>query len=227
VGLLVLEIGDDLSKLVLDVGRVAGLVADTGESDGGLLDVTLVRPETGRLREEHETATKDEGPEELDTDGDAVRAGVEPVLSGVDDAVREQNTDGDGELVARHEGATDLGGNLSEGTITRRKSTNLLRGDLGHVQDDNGGNKSNTGTCNETTDDKAREDILGGELENATDGEDETANDDGRAAAENIGDITLMSVEVSESAFSEEEEKKTHSDKGTEESTGGQDRGHE
>lgn len=89
MGLLELEIGDDLSKLVLDVSRVTGLVADTGESDGGLLDVTLVRPETGRLREEHETATKDDGPEELDTDGDAVRAGVEPVLSGVDDAVRE------------------------------------------------------------------------------------------------------------------------------------------
>jgi hypothetical protein len=62
VGLLVLEIGDDLRKLVLDVVRVTGLVADAGESHSGLLDVALVGPETGGFGQEHETATQYQSP---------------------------------------------------------------------------------------------------------------------------------------------------------------------
>ena len=58
----------------------------------------------------------------LDGNRDTVATAVGTVLGGVDNARSEQETDGDAELVAGHDSATDLAG-----------------GNLGHVQDDDGG----------------------------------------------------------------------------------------
>lgn len=98
--LLVLVVGDDLGELVLDVVGVDGLATDIGERLSGLLELALLDVETGGFGEEEETRGEDDGPQKLDGDGDAVGAGVVAVLCGVDDAVGEQDTDGDAELVA-------------------------------------------------------------------------------------------------------------------------------
>ena len=63
---------------------------------------------TGGLGEHEETAAEDESPQELDGNGDAVRARVRAVLGTVVDARSEKQTDGDAELVARDESTTDL-----------------------------------------------------------------------------------------------------------------------
>jgi hypothetical protein len=54
----------------------------------------------------------------LNTHWDSVGTSVHPVLSGVDDTVGNQDTDGDAELVSRYDG-----------------TSNLSRGDLGEVKD--------------------------------------------------------------------------------------------
>ena len=174
MGLLELVVGNDLGKLILNVGRVARLVANGGEAERGLLEVALLDPVTRRLGEEEQTRAEDEGPEELNTDGDAVRAGIKAVLGAVDDATGEENADGDAELVTGDE-----------------RAANGLGRDLGHVQDDNGGDEADTGTCNETTEDEAGKRVHGRDLEDAANAEDHTANDDGRAAAKDLGDVTL------------------------------------
>jgi hypothetical protein len=78
-------VGDDLGELILDVGRVSGLTTNAGERAGGIVDAALLDVPTGRLGEEGETGTEDESPEELDGDGDAVRARVGSVLRAVAD----------------------------------------------------------------------------------------------------------------------------------------------
>lgn len=65
---------------------------------------------------------------------------VGAILDSVVDASTEEKTNGNAELVARNEGTTDL-----------------ARADLGHVQDDDGGDETNTETSNETTSDNETE----------------------------------------------------------------------
>jgi hypothetical protein len=83
--LLVLVVGEDLSQFLLDIGGVPGLTTDAGERAGGGIDTTLLDVPTRGLGEEGETGTEDKSPDELDGDGDAVRARVGPVLRAVAD----------------------------------------------------------------------------------------------------------------------------------------------
>lgn len=171
-GHLVLVVGNDLSKLVLDVLRVDGLATDTAESGGSLVELSLLDVETRGLGEESKTGGEDDGPQELDGDRDTVRSSIAAVLGGVDDAVGEQNTDGDAELVTSNNGTTDL-----------------LGGDLGHVQNDDGGDETDTETSDETTSSHHTE-TSGGSLEDTTNAEDGTTEDDGDTATDEVGDVT-------------------------------------
>lgn len=109
-GHLVLMVGDDLGKLVLDVLRVDRLATDAGQGLCGLVELALLDEETGRLREQGQTPTENESPKELDGDGDSVGASVTAVLGRVDDAVGKQDTNGDAELVPSDDGTTNLAG---------------------------------------------------------------------------------------------------------------------
>jgi len=66
-------------------------------------------------------------PKELDGNGNSVGTGVGPVLGGIDNATGQQQTDGDTELVTRHDSTSNLAGR-----------------DLGHVQDDDGRDEPDT-----------------------------------------------------------------------------------
>ena len=168
---LVLVVGNDLGKLLLDVFRVDGLTSEPGEHGGGVVELATLDKVSRRLGEEEETGAEDDGPRHLDGDRDAVRARVQAVLRAIVDARGEQETDRDAELVARDEGAA-----------------HLSRRDLGHVQDDDGRDEADAEACDETA---RHEEFVGGRggLKNDTDDEDEAAHDDGGATAGEIGKI--------------------------------------
>lgn len=85
-------------------------------------------------------------------------------------------------------------------------TTNLLGRDLGHVQNDNGRDKTDTETSNQATSDHDVE-ASGGSLKDTTDGEDGATKNNGKTTTDEISEIT--------------------GDDGTEESTSGQDGGDE
>lgn len=186
---LVLVVGNDLSKFILDVVGVNWLSTDGGKGLGGSLELALLDEETGGLWQEEETSREDDGPQELHSDGDTVRSSVITVLGGVDNAVGQQNTDGDAELVTGHEGTADL-----------------LGRDLGHVQNDDGGDETDTETSNQTANDHDSKGG-GGSLQDATNGEDERSENNSWATTNEVGNVT--------------------SSDSTKEGTAGQNRGHE
>lgn len=184
---LVTEVGDKLGKLRLDVLRISGLTTDPGQSAGSLLKLIILDEVAGRLGQAEKTTAEDDGPGELDGDWNAVRARVHAVLSGLVDARGEEKTNGNGELVAGDDG-----------------TTNGLGGDLRHVENDGGGNEADANTSDETASNK-QIDGSGSDLENDTDGEDDTAGNNGGATTNPVGEGT--------------------SKESTEEGTGGEDGG--
>lgn len=93
-------VGNDFSEFILDVFRVEGLATNTTKRYGGFVELALLDPVTWRLGQKSKTSAEDESPQELDGDGDTVRASIAAVLSRIDDTVGEQDTNGDAELVA-------------------------------------------------------------------------------------------------------------------------------
>jgi len=170
-GHLVLVVGDDLGELVLNVGGLQGLVAKAGKGLGGLIELALAHEEAGGLGEEEQAGSEDDSPEHLQADGNAVRAGVGAVLGAVVDAGREEEAEADAELVSGHDGAADL-----------------ARGDLRHVQDDDGRDVTDAEAGNEAAGHDETE-AGGCGLEDDADDKDHAADDDGEATAEPIGDV--------------------------------------
>lgn len=83
----------DLGVLLSDNVRVGRGLQDTGE--GALRSLILAGGDevTGRFREASETTGEDDGPGELNTDGDGPRSLVVAVLGGVDDDGGDEETD--------------------------------------------------------------------------------------------------------------------------------------
>lgn len=108
---LVLVVGLDLGQFLAD-GRVVGRQApELAEGFGGALDVAIFDHVPGCIGKDQHAADENDGPGKLDSDGDAVAAGVIPVLGGVVDDGGQEETDGNGELVGTDDGSSDpLGG---------------------------------------------------------------------------------------------------------------------
>lgn len=169
---LVLMVGDDLSKFLLDELGVNWLASKPGEHVRSEVELATLDEVTRRLWEEEEASSENQRPRHLDGDRDAVGARVKAALGAIVHTGREQDTERNAELVARDERATDL-----------------ARRDLRHVQDDDGRDKADTETRNETA---GNEKLVAGRgsLENDTDDEDDAAHDDSRATANEVGKIT-------------------------------------
>lgn len=105
---LVLLVGDDLSKLVLDVLGLGWLTTESLKRSASIFESTLLDVVTWGVGKEEETTGEDDSPGELDTNGNAVRFGTALVLAGVDNAGSEKQTDGNTELVACYESTTNL-----------------------------------------------------------------------------------------------------------------------
>lgn len=156
---LELIVGNDLSQFRFNVERVGGLVTDTGENGAGSVVHSLLDKVSGRLGQPEETTGKDDGPGELDANRDSVGTGVEPVLCCVIDTGCQQETNGDGELVTRHE-----------------LSSNLSGSNLGHVENDDGRDETDTETGDQSTDNE-QGDGRGSGLQYDTDGVDNTSDE--------------------------------------------------
>jgi hypothetical protein len=169
---LVLLVGDDLGKLGLDVVRVTGLATESGQCVAGSLDITTLDEVTRRVGEEEETTTENNTEDELDGDGNAVRASVGDIFGTVVDARGQQETNGDAELVTRNESTSDL-----------------ARANLGHVQNDNGRFETDTETGDETTSNDQTKTVRG-DLKNDTDNVDSATDDDSPTTTDGVGDIT-------------------------------------
>lgn len=101
-------IGNNLSKFILDIVGVDGLAANGRERLGRILKSTLLHKVARRFGENEKPTTKDDSPNELNADGDTIRRGAVEVLSGIDNAIGQQDTDGNAKLVAGHEGTANF-----------------------------------------------------------------------------------------------------------------------
>lgn len=79
-------ISDDFRQLLLNKLRLGRLSTKACKTSNGLVDLASLDEVTGGFWEPRDTGSKDESPEELDGDWDAVRARVVPVLGRVIDA---------------------------------------------------------------------------------------------------------------------------------------------
>lgn len=172
--LLVLLVGNDLGQFVLHKLGLLRLPTQFGQGSPGLGDAATLDKVPRRVREEQDARPEDEGPDELDADGQSVRGPGGPVGGGVGDARRHQEADGDAELIARDEG-----------------TAHFSWANLRHVQDDRGTLEPGTQAGNQAADDDggvgvavARDD-----LDNHTDDEDGARHDDGPPAADGVGHV--------------------------------------
>lgn len=109
-GDLVLVVGNNLSKLVLDVVGVGTVASKAGQNTSGLVELALANEVTGGLGEEEQANGQDDGPKHLQTNRDSVGAAVLAILGTIVDGRGKEETDGDAELVSRHDRATDFAG---------------------------------------------------------------------------------------------------------------------
>lgn len=166
---LVLVVGSDLSQL-LDKGRVVNIKTAKGRKRlGGLFWVALLDEPTRSLGKPDATSEEDNGPCELDSNRNAVRTSVLPVLGSVVDDGSKQKTNGNGKLVA-----------------TNNSTTNPLGGSLGLVERNGGRDHTDSVTSEETTSNK-QGDISSNGLEDNTETEDNVAGNEAKAATEEIG----------------------------------------
>ena len=90
------------------------MATDKSESPSRILNLALLDKITGSLGEEEETNAENDSPEELYANGDSVGARVGTALSAIDNAVGQEDTDGDFQI-----SVTDAGPKiLSLGTAT-------------------------------------------------------------------------------------------------------------
>jgi len=92
-------VSKNLSEFILDIFRVQRLATDTTEGGSSLIQLALLDPVTRGLWEESETDGQNYSPQELDCDRNSIGASVASVLSGIYNAVGEQDTNGDAELI--------------------------------------------------------------------------------------------------------------------------------
>lgn len=163
VGLDDRKLGSD--EWVIDVGGV-----EAGKRLGGTLVVALLDEPSRRLGENQEEEAENDGPNELDTDGDTPRAGVVSLLGAVGSEGSAKETDGDGPLVTGNDGTTDP-----------------TRSGLGLVHGDNGGQNTDAHTGNNTTADKNTE-VGGGHLHDDTGAEDSESDLHAPSSTENVRD---------------------------------------
>ena len=166
---LVLVVGSDLSQLLNKGGVVNVKTAKSRKRLGSIFWATLLDEPTRSLGKPDATDEEDNSPGELDSDRNAVRASVIPVLGGIVDDGSKQKTNGNGKLVATDNGTTDP-----------------LGGSLGLVERNGSRDHTDSVTSEETTSNK-QGDISSNGLEDNTKTEDNVAGNETKAATEEIG----------------------------------------
>lgn len=96
---------------------------------------------------------------------------------------------GGGELLASERRSRGLSQGLTELVTGHEGSSYFLGADLGHVEDDDGTDESDTETSNETTGDDETKLTVEGGLKNDTDQVDEATGDDGGTTTDVVGEV--------------------------------------
>jgi hypothetical protein len=135
------------------------------------LDLSIAVLPARRLLHEQNTDNHQERPDEANAHGDLPRAGAPVGFCAEVDTVRDEDSERDEELVARHERATDVS----------RRGLGLV-----HGREDR--EAANTEACYPSTKGYLVPDCGGGDLDNDTDAEDDVPEDDAVLAAELVGD---------------------------------------
>lgn len=104
--LLVLMVCDDLCQLIDNELGILRLATDIRKRLRGLLQLALLDEVARGLWEYGQPDRKDDGPQELYGDWDPIASCVVAVLGSIDDAVGQEDTNGDTELVTGDQGAT-------------------------------------------------------------------------------------------------------------------------
>jgi len=170
---LVVCVGYNLGELELDVLGVLWLTTETGKDITSSLDAASLDKVSWRVWEEEDSGCENDTPCELNSDGNSVRARVGTVLGEVVDDGCQHDTNGDAELVARDEGTTDFSG-----------------ADLGHVENDDRRDESDTDTSNETTNDDGSEGRCSKHLDDDTCEVDCASRDNGPLSSKEVGAVT-------------------------------------
>lgn len=106
-------VGLDLGEFLNDSRVVDIEAAEAGKRLGSILVAVLLDEETGSLGQNDHSGDQNDGPGELNSDGDTVAAGIRAVLGAIVDNGSQQQADGDGQLVSTDNGTTDpLGSGL-------------------------------------------------------------------------------------------------------------------
>jgi hypothetical protein len=166
---LVLVVGSDLSQLLNESGVLNIKAAKSGKRLSSLLGAALLDEPARSLRKPDATDEENDGPGELNSDGDTVRAGIIPILGGVVDDSSKQETDGNSELVTADNG-----------------TTNPLGGSLGLIEGD-GGTDHTDAVASEETSSNEHGDSGSNGLEDNTYTEDDVADNETQAATKEIG----------------------------------------
>ena len=169
---LVFVVGNNFGQLLLDILGIRGLTTKTGQHDRCFVHPSLLDEVSRRFRQEQKADAQDQGPGELNPNGDSIRSRIIAVLGRVIDAGGQKQTDRDAELVAGHNGPTDLAGR-----------------NFGHVENDDGGHEAHPEPGNETAGHHEAQSV-GRDLEDDTDDEHKAPEDDGGPAAKEVGQIT-------------------------------------
>ncbi|KAH0445623.1 general substrate transporter, partial [Aureobasidium melanogenum] len=189
---LILKVGLNLGELINDVGAIGRLATDTTESLGSSVELLLLDVIARRFRKEEETNGKNDGPGELDGNRDSVCASVRVVAASIGDDRGKHETDGNCELVARDARQTSVSLALFPvRSINLHGTADLAWSNFRHNTDQNidRANKSYTNARNQAANDDKRYGG-GGNLEDNTDGEDTTPDDDSGSATNPIGEST-------------------------------------
>ncbi|KAG7847878.1 hypothetical protein KL941_002057 [Ogataea angusta] len=170
--LFVLVVGHDLGEFLLDVVGVDRLASESGEHLGGLVELALEDVVSRGFWEQEQSTSEDDGPDQLQSNRNSVGARVVSVLGAVVDAGREQQSDGDEELVAGNNGTSDF-----------------LWRNLRQIQNDHGRNKTNTKTSYDSSHGKQSH-RGGGDLEHNTDRVDTAAGHNNGSSSEHVGQVS-------------------------------------
>ena len=120
-------VGDNFSKLLLDVLRVNRLTTNSRQDTSSFVELTLDDKVSWRLWEEEETSGKDDSRNQLNSNRDSVRSRVHAVLGSVVDGGCNHQAKGNGKLITSHDSTSDF-----------------ARSDLGHIENDDGGDETDT-----------------------------------------------------------------------------------
>jgi hypothetical protein len=171
--LLLLELDADVVDLLLDLAIVGVQTGKAGNVPASLIHTAHAVSETGRLRQEEDANTEDQGPEEGDTVGNSPRGTGGHLLGTEVDHLRGPDAEGDEELVACDEQATDNG-----------------RGGLALVHRDQHGEGANANAVDATTGGELAPLGRGRDLNDGANAAEESGDGDGESAAKRVGNLS-------------------------------------